>query len=81
MLNSPDSIAALEYQRSLVSSVVALHEHYLAAMPKTPDAMYWSGLSSWAYGLCIDQLLRRMLCLGDHLDELQHSLNEMTHDA
>lgn len=81
MLNSPDSIAALEYQQSLVSSVVALYEHYRAVMPKTPEAMYWCGLSSWAYGVRIDQLLRLMLCLGDRLDELQRSLNQVTHDA
>lgn len=81
MLNSPDSIAALEYQRSLVASVVALHEHYQAVMPTTPEAMYWSGLSAWAYGVRIEHLRSLLAHLGAMLHELQRSLDRMVPDA
>lgn len=47
---SLDVNAGLEYQRSLIASMIAQLDHYQRLTPSNPDSFQWSGEAKRLYG-------------------------------
>ena len=56
MLTSPDSAVALEYQRSVLASVIELIEGFQSLLPTQPATFVWDGEAQRAYAAALARL-------------------------
>ena len=69
VLATPDPAVALDYQRSIVASVIELLEGFQARLPTQPAEFDWNGMAQRAYG-------EELLLLREDLWQLHSLLTE-----
>lgn len=74
MLASPDSVMALEYQRSILASVIELLELQQSLLPTQPAVFVWEGEAQRSYVAGLARLRGELLQLRTLLAEALYRL-------
>ena len=69
MLGSPGLDARLDYQRSLIASMIAQVDDYQRLAPRTPDSFQWAGEAKLRYGERLADFIETLWATRAELDE------------
>lgn len=74
MLPSPDTTALIEYQRSLIASMIEQIDECQRLAPRTPESYQWSGEAKLRYGERLAGFTESLWATRAELDEAKFYL-------
>jgi hypothetical protein len=78
VLSSPDSTPALEYQRTIVASVIELLDGLQARLPQRPAEFVWDGEAQRSYAAGLAHLRSELWQLRTVLSDARYRLGALS---